>query len=98
MSKAEPDAGIDDGWKIGALATASGLTVRALHHYDSVGLLTASGRTAAGHRIYSAQDVARLYQTQFLRRLDLSLAEITRALDDPDWDIREAIRLHVHET
>jgi MerR family transcriptional regulator, thiopeptide resistance regulator len=39
-------------WKIGALARSTGLTVRALHHYDHIGLLTPSGRTDAGHRVY----------------------------------------------
>ena len=40
--------------KIGALAESSGVTVRALHHYDHIGLLSPSRRTAAGHRLYTA--------------------------------------------
>jgi hypothetical protein len=47
-------------WKVGALARATGLTVRALHHYDEIGLLEPSLRTASGHRLYDAADVARL--------------------------------------
>ena len=49
-------------WKVGALAELTGLTVRALHHYDHIGLLTPSGRSSSGHRLYNADDVARLYR------------------------------------
>ncbi|QDQ27150.1 MerR family transcriptional regulator [Chitinimonas arctica] len=62
--------------KIGELARRTGITVRALHHYDAVGLLTPSVRSDAGYRLYSHADVARLHQIQALRQLGLSLAEI----------------------
>ena len=48
-------------WSVGELARATGVTVRALHHYDEVGLLAPSARTAAGHRRYSDEDLRRLY-------------------------------------
>lgn len=66
---------------VGALAKQSGLTVRTLHHWGSVGLLVPSQRTEAGHRRYGAADVARLQQIVSLRALGLPLAEIRRALD-----------------
>lgn len=47
-------------WKVGELARTTGLTVRTLHHYDHVGLLQPSGRTASGHRLYEEEDVRRL--------------------------------------
>lgn len=68
--------------KIGELARRTGLTVRALRHYDDIGLLVPSERSGGGYRLYDRQDVARLYRIQALRRLDLSLAEIQRLLDD----------------
>ncbi|GAA1229811.1 hypothetical protein GCM10009665_20310 [Kitasatospora nipponensis] len=68
-------------WKVGPLAEASGLTVRTLHHWDTIGLLTPSGRTAGGHRSYSEQDVARLYQILALRNLGLGLETIATCLD-----------------
>ncbi|MEU4151636.1 MerR family transcriptional regulator [Streptomyces sp. NPDC026659] len=49
-------------WSIGELAQASGVSVRALRHYDGIGLLRASGRTASGHRRYTEQDLRRLYR------------------------------------
>lgn len=46
--------------KVGDAARATGLTVRALHHYDESGLVRPSERTAAGHRLYGMRDLARL--------------------------------------
>lgn len=57
------------------------MTVRTLHHYDSVGLLHPSARTERGYRLYSRDDVARLHGIQTLRRLGLSLAEVVKVLD-----------------
>jgi len=68
--------------KIGELARRTGLTVRALRHYDDIGLLAPSERSSGGYRLYGRKDVARLYRIQALRRLDLSLAEIHGLLDD----------------
>ena len=71
-------------WKIGELARIAGVTVRALHHYDSVGLLVPSERTSGGHRLYSAADVERLYKLLALRQVGLPLEEIGPLLDSPD--------------
>ena len=67
-------------WSIGELAKACGVTVRALHHYDEIGLLPPSGRTAAGHRRYNGQDVRRLYRIRALQTLGLPLTDIGTAL------------------
>ena len=67
--------------KVGELAKRSGLTVRALHHYDSIGLLRPSGRSDSGYRLYSRDDVARLHGIQTLRRTGLSLADVAQLLD-----------------
>ncbi len=63
-------------WKVGDLAGRTGLSVRTLHHYDEIGLLSPSGRTGLGHRLYSAGDVLRLERIRSLRALGLSLEEI----------------------
>lgn len=65
---------------VGQLAKLTGLTVRALHHYDAIGLLVPSHRSDSGYRLYGQADIARLYQIQALRRLGLSLTEIEQAL------------------
>jgi len=87
----------DGGRKVGELAAATGLTVRTLHHYEQIGLLPATGRSAGGHRLYSADDVSRLYRICLLRRLGFPLAEIATALDDPAWNLRAALGRHVAE-
>ena len=47
---------------VGELAKLTGVTVRTLHHYDEIGLVTPSQRTAAGYRLYGERDVLRLQQ------------------------------------
>lgn len=66
--------------KIGDLAKRTGLTVRALHHYDSIGLLTPSARSDAGYRLYTPADIARLHQILALRQCGLGLADIGTTL------------------
>ncbi|MET0210035.1 MAG: MerR family transcriptional regulator [Burkholderiaceae bacterium] len=67
--------------KVGELARRTGLTVRALHHYDSIGLLRPSERADNGYRLYSREDVARLHGIQALRNMGLSLADVAQLLD-----------------
>jgi MerR family transcriptional regulator, thiopeptide resistance regulator len=95
MSTSGITAGHQEAWKVGALARASGLTVRALHYYDHIGLLSPSMRTGAGHRLYSDADVARLYRIALLRRLGFPLEQITSVLDDPEWQLAAAVRRHL---
>lgn len=71
---------------VGRVAELSGVTVRALHHYDQIGLVRPSARTAAGYRAYSAGDVERLRQVLAYRRLGFGLREIADLVDDPATD------------
>jgi len=87
----------ETGRRVGELAAATGLTVRTLHYYEEIGLLVASNRSDAGHRLYSDVDVERLYRICLLRRLGLPLGEICRALDDPAWSIRASMETHLHD-
>jgi DNA-binding transcriptional MerR regulator len=70
--------------KVGELAALANLTVRTLHHYDSIGLLQPSARSDAGYRLYDRDDVARLHQIQALRAFGMSLADIGLYLDSPE--------------
>src|SRR5258707_15120475 len=60
--------GVGEHLTVGRLAELSGVTVRTLHHYDEIGLVRPSARTAAGYRAYSAADVDRLRQGLAYRR------------------------------
>ncbi len=85
----------DRRWKVGELARATGLTVRALHHYDEVGLLVPSERSSGGHRLYAEQDLVRLYRILALRRLGMRLDEIGALLDENGVSLLETVRRHV---
>lgn len=81
-------------WRVGELAEAAGMTVRALHHYEETGLLVPAARTSGDHRVYSEGDVERLYRIRALRGLGMSLDDIRRALDDGTV-IAEVLRAHL---
>jgi DNA-binding transcriptional MerR regulator len=80
-------------YKASEFARLTGVTVRALHHYDRVGLLKPSGRSAAGYRLYGERDFARLQQVLTLKFIGLPLREIKELLDRKTLDLRETLRL-----
>jgi len=73
-------------WKIGALASKTGITVRTLHHYHQTGLLVPSEFTEAGHRLYTKSDIARLQQILSLKQMGLSLGEIHSFIEKPNYN------------
>ena len=80
--------------KIGELAKQTGLSIRTLHYYDEIGLLSPSHRTDVGYRLYSNQDIIRLQQIVSLRQLGFSLKEIHECLKNPDFSLQQTIDLH----
>ena len=67
-------------YSVGQVARAAGVTVRTLHHYDRLGLLSPSSRTPGGHRCYTSDDVVQLHRIIALRSCGLSLEEIGTVL------------------
>lgn len=82
-------------WKVGELARRTGLSVRTLHYYDEIGLLSPTHRTASAHRVYAAPDVVRLQQIVSLRQLGFALEEVRNFLDGRDTSTQCVIQLHV---
>ncbi|EOM78379.1 MerR family DNA-binding transcriptional regulator [Rhodococcus rhodnii] len=76
---------------IGEVSRRSGVSVRMLRHYDALGLVHPTGRTSGGYREYSTADLRRLLHVESLRTLGLSLADTTRALDDPEFTPSELV-------
>ncbi|WP_328534480.1 MerR family transcriptional regulator [Micromonospora zamorensis] len=70
---------------IGDVARRSGVSARMLRHYDSLGLVRPTGRSGAGYREYSDEDIRLIFQVESLRSLGLSLRDVRRALDDPGF-------------
>lgn len=68
-------------YQVKELARITGVSVRALHHYDEIGLLAPSGRAQAGYRLYGDDGLLRLQQILIGRELGMPLEEIKRSLD-----------------
>jgi DNA-binding transcriptional MerR regulator len=69
---------------VGEVAKRFRITVRTLHHYDEIGLLSPSRRATSGYRVYTPADLTRLSQIIVYRRLEFSLDEIASLLDEGD--------------
>lgn len=78
-------------YRASEFAALAGVTVRALHHYDRLGLLRAKQRSRAGYRLYSPRDFARLEQVVVLKFLGLPLKQIRRLLE-PDAKLAEVLQ------
>ena len=74
------------GRTVGEVADLVGVTVRTLHHWDRIGLVSASGRTWSDYRMYDDDDVARIHRVLVYRELGFPLAQIADLLDDPEVD------------
>ncbi|WP_144119998.1 MerR family transcriptional regulator [Catellatospora sichuanensis] len=79
-------------YTVGKVAELAGVTVRTLHHYDEIGLLSPSERSATGYRRYVEADLERLQQILYYRELEFSLEEIAAILDDPQSDATAHLR------
>lgn len=71
---------------IGEVAKLANVSVRTLHHYDDIGLLSPSARSETGYRLYDSVDLERLARILTYRELDFELATIRELLDDPGSD------------
>jgi DNA-binding transcriptional MerR regulator len=81
-------------WKISEVAKLAGVTVRTLHYYDEIGLLTPCEITKAGYRLYDDQALNRLQQILFFRELDFPLNQIKEIVTNPTFDASDALRNH----
>lgn len=77
---------------VGEAASLVGISVRTLHHWDTVGLVRPRGRTSGGYRMYSADDVGRIHRVLVYRELGFALTKIAALLDDPTVDEAAQLR------
>jgi MerR family transcriptional regulator, thiopeptide resistance regulator len=82
-------------WKIGELANQTGLTVRALHHYDHKGLLHPSDSSESGHRLYTKEDIAKLQQVVSLKQMGFSLEQIKSLMESDTYNALEVLRIQM---
>ena len=85
---------INDTLTIGQAARLAKVTVRTLHHYDAIGLLSPTLRSSGDYRLYAREDLHRLQQIRLYRSTGMSLESIRQVLDDPGFDERDALREH----
>ena len=81
-------------YSVNQVARLSGITVRALHYYDQIGLLKPAMRSEKKYRYYDESDLLRLQQILFYRELAFSLEQTRNILDDSDFDFVEALKTH----
>lgn len=74
----------------------TGVSIRALHHYDKIGLLSPSVRTDAGYRLYDHDDLVRLQEILLFRELEFPLKDIRDIIDSPDFDQSRALEQQIH--
>lgn len=91
-------------WKVGELASLTGITVKTLHHYDKIGLLVPQHHTDCGHRLYTHKELEHLQQIVTLKHLGFSLEQISEAISRPDFsplrtiaDLRAETRRRISE-
>jgi DNA-binding transcriptional MerR regulator len=73
-------------YSVGRVAELAGVSVRTLHHYDRIGLLSPGSRSGGGYRLYDDGDLERLGQILLYRELGFSLDDIAAIVDDPNAD------------
>lgn len=88
------DGTTEETYTVHRLAELSGVSVRTLHHYDSIGLLVPR-RAGNGYRSYGAAEVDRLQQILLYRHAGMALADIRTLLDNPEFDPHTALRRHL---
>jgi DNA-binding transcriptional MerR regulator len=79
---------------IGELAEIAGVSVRTLHHYDSIGLLKPTSVSPAEYRYYTESDVEKLQQILFFKEMDFSLKDTAQIINKPDFDRIKALKAH----
>lgn len=81
-------------YTVKTLADLTGVSTRTLRYYDQIGLLKPARYTEAGYRIYSETEVDLLQQILFYRAIGLDLATIQKTMQQPDFDIQDALEKH----
>lgn len=80
-------------YTVGEVAELAKISVRALHHYDEIGLLTPGARSESGYRLYTDNDLETLQQALFFRELGFDLGAIRDMLAGPGFDALDALHM-----
>ncbi|MGE7622899.1 MerR family transcriptional regulator [Viridibacillus sp. NPDC096237] len=75
--------------KVGAITS---VTVRTLRYYDKIGLLKPASQTEGGHRLYTNEEIKKLQEIQFLKKIGFTLQEIKNMLASNEWDWSNSLK------
>lgn len=81
--------------KINEVSKRTGMSIRTLQYYDTIGLLKPSAYTASGYRLYDETSLERLQQILLFRELEFPLKEIKNIIDAPDFDRTKALEQQI---
>lgn len=76
---------------VSEVSRVAGVSIRTLHYYEEIELLVPTGRTDAGYRLYTDDDLLRLQQILIGRELGLSLEQVRLSLEDPGFNLRQVL-------
>ena len=79
---------------VNKVAKLAGISVRTLHYYDEIGLLTPTNKTNSKYRLYNEMDLEKLWQILFFKELDFPLSQIKEILNNPKFDKNQALENH----
>src|SRR5262245_35417797 len=79
-------------YRVGQFAALTGVSVRTMHHYDRIGLLSPTQRSEAAYRLYAPEDLLALQQSLTLRYLGFELRQIRELLRRPDFDLLASLQ------
>ncbi|CAM4230556.1 MerR family transcriptional regulator [Bacillus luti] len=77
---------------INRVGELTGVTVRTLRYYDKIGLLKPASKTEGGHRLYTNEEIKKLQQVQFLKKIGFSLHEIKNMLASNEWNWSDSLK------
>ncbi|BCJ98269.1 MerR family transcriptional regulator [Anaerocolumna chitinilytica] len=73
------------------MSEITGVSIRTLRYYDEIGLLKPTQLTEAGYRLYDNKSLEKLQQIMFFRELEIPLTDISKIMDNPDYDKEQAL-------
>ena len=80
---------------VNEVSKLTGVSVRTLQYYDTIGLLKPSGYTEAGYRLYDDTALERLQQILLFKELEFPLKEIKEIMESPDYDRSKALEQQI---
>ncbi len=82
---------MQENWKVGEIATLTGLTIRTIRYYDQIGLFSPSEYTESGHRLYTKKDLSKLQQILALKQIGIPLDDIKNVIENQSDDLTVTI-------